>query len=459
MALKDLDFTEDELDEALFTIATSPSKFCSVVLDFKPFPYQGKLLEDPSKSIVICAGRQVGKSLVIAARALWFAFVHPGTNTYIIASTQRQSMLMFEKLLDYVDDSELIQESVTRKTRTQLRFSNGSKIVALPCGRKGKTLRGATAHLIIVDEAAFVPEEVILSVMIPMLATTDGTIILMSTPFDREHFFFRAFNSLRWSRYKFKTSDNPTVTKDFLDRELENLGERRFAQEFLAEFVDDEETYFPMALLRSCMHICDSTEGCSYCNVTLGKTKPSGELYGGYDPGGLTDPAAFVVVQKNRLSSDRKNPVFKVVLTKTFQAKKSETKEEQDVYTKFTVEVADIHKELHLASIAVDSTGIGRPIVEHCKELKLPIEALVLMPKLQEEVFSNLKILLEQKKIELPDNIELLSNLNCITAKRTRIGGYSFDHPKGSHDDLAYALALAVWKAGKGRPVIAASFS
>ena len=65
-----------------------------------------------------------------------------------------------------------------------------------------------------------------------------------------------------------------------------------------------------------------------------------------------------------------------------------------------------------------------------------------------------MKLLLEQKQIELPDDMELLSSLNCITVSRNRIGGYVFDHPKGSHDDLAYALALAMWRAGKGEPVI-----
>jgi hypothetical protein len=74
--------------------------------------------------------------------------------------------------------------------------------------------------------------------------------------------------------------------------------------------------------------------------------------------------------------------------------------------------------------------------------------------KFQEEIFSNVKILFEQKQLELPDDLDLTSSLNCITVSRNRIGGYIFDHPPGSHDDLAYALALAVWRAGKGEPII-----
>ena len=52
----------------------------------------------------------------------------------------------------------------------------------------------------------------------------------------------------------------------------------------------------------------------------------------------------------------------------------------------------------------------------------------------------------------------MLTSLNCIVSERNRIGGYSFSHPHGTHDDLAYALALAVWRAGKGGGTVIANF-
>ncbi|MFI5421465.1 MAG: hypothetical protein ACHQ1H_10910 [Nitrososphaerales archaeon] len=144
-----------------------------------------------------------------------------------------------------------------------------------------------------------------------------------------------------------------------------------------------------------------------------------------------------------------------MVLTKTFLAKTPQTgTSTPDVYTQFIVEVSDLHKKLHFRKLIVDSTGIGSPIVEHCRELKLPVQGMNLSRGKQEELFSNLKILLEQSKIVLPDNLDLLSSLNCITARRNRIGGYVFDHGKGTHDDLAYALALAVWSAGSGSVIV-----
>jgi hypothetical protein len=452
------DYTQDDLDRTLRLIAASPSKFASAMLDFHPFPYQMKMLEDLSKKIVVCAARRVGKSYVTAVKALWFAFTHPKTSTLIVASTQRQSMLLFDKLLDFVESKELLNDSVVRKTRTILQFTNGSRIVALPCGRNGRTLRGETAHLIIIDEAAFVPEDVILSVMSPMLATTDGDLILLSTPYDRDHFFYRATNMASFSKYKFKTSDNPMVKQEYLDQRLEMLGEKRFRQEYLAEFVDDESTFFPMNLLRPCFHACEDFTNCVFCSANSGKIFPSGELYAGYDPGGMSDPAALVVLQKvssaqkTSIGEEEFEPAFRVVMTKKFASKSGEKHE--DVYTRFTVEIADIHKKMPFRKILVDSTGIGSPILAHCKELGLPAEGMIMHRRKQEEIFSNLKILFERKKIELPDDMDLSASLNCINAERTRTGGYDFTHPSGTHDDLAYALALAAWAGGLGASVI-----
>jgi phage FluMu gp28-like protein len=448
------DLDEEEQKKALRILATSPTIFCSEVLHFFPFPYQVKLLEDPSKLIIACAARRTGKSVVIGNKALWFAFSHPDSSTLIVAATQRQSILMFDKLLNYVESSPLLEESVVRKTRTLISFTNGSQITALPCGKNGRTIRGMNAHLIIVDEAAFVPDEVILSVMMPMLSTTDGTIIMISSPWDKSSFFYQAFNAPIWSRYKFKTSENPLVKKEFLDQQREMIGEKRFRQEYLAEFVDDESTFFPMNLLRSCIHVCSmrsENEICSFCFYSRERKLPRGNLFAGYDPGGMTDPAALVVVEKIQHAGSK--PKFRVVLTKTLLRGNKKDGRQTDIYTQFNVEIADLHKISPFSRLVMDSTGIGGPIAGHCRELGLPVEEVIMSKPNQEKLFSNLRILIEDKRLELSDDLDLLSSLNCIVAERGRLGGYSFSHPIGTKDDLAYALGLAVWKGSESREV------
>ncbi|MCL5066774.1 MAG: hypothetical protein M1368_00270, partial [Thaumarchaeota archaeon] len=121
-----------ELRQHIRAIMKSPSMFCKTVIGLNPFPYQEKLLEDKSKNIIVCAGRQVGKSLITAARSLWFSIVYPATTTLIVSASQRQSSLMFDKIMRYVEGSSLLTGSIARKTRTLIRFTNDSQIVALP---------------------------------------------------------------------------------------------------------------------------------------------------------------------------------------------------------------------------------------------------------------------------------------------------------------------------------------
>ena len=58
---------------------------------------------------------------------------------------------------------------------------------------------------------------------------------------------------------------------------------------------------------------------------------------------------------------------------------------EGEVYTKFTVEIADLHKKASFRKLVVDSTGIGSPIISQCRELGLPVEGMNLHRKNQEE--------------------------------------------------------------------------
>lgn len=370
-------------------------------------------------------GRQTGKSTTLAAKAIWFAFTNPNSNVLVVSATLRQSMLFFDKVLSYVYGSNLVKDSLRWSTRTRLQFKNNSMIIALPCGRFGASLRGHTAKLIVLDEAAFIPEEVIANVVFPMISTTDGYAWLLSTPWDKEHIFYKCFTASDWSVYHLPSSKNPLIKPDFLAEQQRLIGEERFRMEYLAEFLDDAKSYFPMTLLRTCVD-----------DLVLWEKEPlpkdvSGEFYAGYDPGGKESFATFAVVE---------NQNGKLIVKYAHQ-------ETGKPYTTVNVEIAEYCKAIKAYKLCVDQTGLGNPIIEHLQELDLSVEGLSLTQKVKEELFSNLKILLEQQKLYLPNIPELLGSLNCIEYVRTRTGGYSFSHRQGSYDDLAFALALACWAA------------
>jgi Terminase-like family. len=303
---------------------------------------------------------------------------------------------------------------VKYRSRTRIRFSNGSWIIALPCGRFGHSLRGFTAHLIILDEAAFIPVEVIENVVFPMLATTDGYCWMLSTPWGTDHTFYRAWNSPDWSKHHWPTSVNPLVKPEFLEEQRRLIGEERFRIEYLAEFVADEDSFFPISLLRSCVEDYEM--------------KLERGLVWGYDPGGKESLAAIVAVKW----VDEK---AYVMFAKTFKT---------DSYVQVDHFLRDMHERYPFARLYFDKTGLGNVIEEHLRELGLPAEGVTLTQQRVQDLMFNLRVMLENKRIALPNDRELLNHLNAIVAEKTWSGKYTFRKREGTYDDLAYALAIAL---------------
>ena len=123
--------------------------------------WQQQVLEHEG-NITLRTGRQVGKSEVISEKAVKFAREHEGTTTMIIAASQRQSSLLFEKVRGRCDliCSEEGDIYAEKPTLTKIILTNGSKIYSLPAGRTGYFIRGFTIDLLIADEAAYIPETV-----------------------------------------------------------------------------------------------------------------------------------------------------------------------------------------------------------------------------------------------------------------------------------------------------------
>jgi len=56
-----------------------------------------------------------------------------------------------------------------------------------------------------------------------------------------------------------------------------------------------------------------------------------------------------------------------------------------------------------------------------------------------------MKQVMEQKKLHIPRDRELIIEMNAEIAKLTEAGKTKFHHRSGTHDDRLWALALAVY--------------
>ncbi len=210
-------------------------------------------------NIVVRSGRQCGKSTTIAALAARYATKNPKKQVLIIASVERQAYLLFEKVVAYVNTNHanLLKKGRQYQTKSKLVLKNGSIIHCLPTGLTGYGIRGYTIDLLIADEAAFIPREV-WDAVTPMIATRikhGARMVLLSTPFGRDNYFYDCFDDDSFSKFHVSSEQCDRIDKKFLAREKERMSEVAYAQEYLGEFADGLMQWFPDELIKKCMQL------------------------------------------------------------------------------------------------------------------------------------------------------------------------------------------------------------
>ena len=209
-------------------------------LGFTLDPWQRQILET-SRATLVLAARQGGKSLASSLAAVHVALYEAGATVLCVSPGIRQSGLLFQKCIAAYRGlgRPVISES---ETALQLQLENGSRIVALP-GSNEATLRGYTARLVVIDEAARVPDST-MAALRPSLAVSGGRILAISTPSGRRGWLFEAWESEEdWLRIRVPAWEIPRIPESWLESEKLALGPL-FDQEYGCQFVQSELQYF-----------------------------------------------------------------------------------------------------------------------------------------------------------------------------------------------------------------------
>jgi len=418
----------ENYDEEPVKIRTDPALFARALVGLNPFPYQEKLLSDMSKRIVSCWGRQTGKTSTVAVKAVHYAYSNTNVTVLVASPSLRQSMIMFNRILGYIKASFILKKALAKKTQTVIQLLNGSAIVALPCSEN--LIRGYTANLVICDEAAFMPEDVIVQVIFPTLSATDGSAIFLSTPWGKDHFFYKAFTDPDYSVHHVKSTECLLIKPEFLEEQKRNMTEEAYRSEYLAEFTESANSFFPQDLIRDCI------DAELELITDLEKPIPHAEYYAGTDFGKLNDHSAIAIIK-------RQNTQLKLVYVHEFPLKTP--------YTNVIGHLVTANQKFHtFEKVTVDQTGVGEPVLEELKAQDIQnIEGLTFTVQTKENLLTSLKLAMEQKRLRIPYHRRLCEQINQQQYQYSKTGHLTFSHPRGSHDDLLWALTLATWTATK----------
>lgn len=219
-----------------------------------PDPWQVALLRSSANRFLILASRQTGKSLSAASLALKQAIMIPDSLVLILSRSQRQSSELFRAKVMPMYNALGRPWGSKAESALQLTLGNGSRIISLP-GKSDETILGySSVSLLIIDEAARVPDALYYAVR-PMLAVSKGRLVCLSSAYARQGFFYDAWiNSAHdWERVKILGKECHRIGAEFLKEELDNMGERLFSREYACVFTSADDAVFDVdAIERAC---------------------------------------------------------------------------------------------------------------------------------------------------------------------------------------------------------------
>ena len=222
----------------------------------KPRGYQRKLLKLLNKFNKVCARwcRQTGKTTTIGWYVLFKATTVCKLSILIVAPAKRQSDEFYSRIAMIVDETPEISQLIISKTKSEMKFINGSIIRSLPSGHDGKTIRGPTADIIIIEESGYMKDSIITGVINPMLASkkNKGQLIKIGSPFGKNNFYFSCKSDKyveSFVDYRMALEEG-AFSQEFIDDQRDECTSLEFRTEYEAEFIEDADCYFKTKVIE-----------------------------------------------------------------------------------------------------------------------------------------------------------------------------------------------------------------
>ena len=229
--------------------ALDPVTFVHDVTGFEPDPWQAEVLRSDADRLILNCSRQSGKSTIAGLLALHTAIYSPGSLILLLSPSLRQSSELFQGGVHRVYGAIAEDHPARRESALRLELRNGSRIVSLP-GKEG-TVRGyAGVSLLIVDEASRVPDDLFHAIS-PMLAVSNGRLVLLSTPFGKRGIFFSTWDTGDdWQKIQITAEQCPRISADFLKRERKSMPRWFYAQEYECSFEESQAAVFDWSAIE-----------------------------------------------------------------------------------------------------------------------------------------------------------------------------------------------------------------
>lgn len=394
-------------------------------------PYQRNWLMEAQnhKRTLTMWSRQTGKSAVTSFEAVYKAILE--RQMFLCISTgERASGEYLKKVINWAKYMEGMLRGTPlhftyEATSTEVRFSNGSRIVCLPSNPS--TCRGYNASLIIDEFAAIENAEELYTALMPSITSPfngDKTIRIMSTPIGKGNLFWKMWtqdNDFYKSKLTIYDAVKQGLKVDIEELRKSSVDEEMFAQEFLCDPLDSNSSLFSYDLLARCKW----------------QIIPDGEYCLGIDIGRKNDLTAIAILIKSK----GRHYIKEVLVLHNVE------------YDEQFGKISSIIDSLHPKKVSIDATGIGNNLAENLKKkYGGMIDPVMFTNQSKNELFNNAKQHFGSDTFFLPEEPTLIDEFHSIRRVVSPSGGISFSAPRenGSHADRATACVLALRASTRG---------
>lgn len=396
---------------------------------FHPYAHQRAVIDAIGKSkcsyktVVVKSSRQKGKSFMIANILLYFALNWNKTKNICVSPTLKQAKNIYKTIMDAIEKTGIVKNS--NATDLEITFINRSNIRFLSA-EMGESLRGYTVTgILCIDECCYISDEVFNTIK-PWVDYNKSPILMVSTPYVKEGFFWQYYNyglegvnkviTVDWCDPKFKKEMDKILPPERLEEYRKTMPANKFKSEYLGEWLDDEGTVFIQ--FKDCAK-----------DVQI---LPNDKLFVGIDwaMGGGNDDTAVAII------NDKGEQVFLDYfnnLTPTQQIDR--IVEDLNPYMR---QIVVIQPELN---------SLGGVLTDNLKERlqgRARIEGFNTTNQSKNELVMDLQTAFEQKTITILNDPKQMRELSFYTAEyNPKTKNVSYNAPLGLNDDLCIALMLA----------------
>ena len=398
------------------------SNIITLPYQFQPRWYQTPFLkawDSGFKRLILVGHRRLGKDKMVFANVPKKMMERVGTYFYFLPTYTQAKKVIWNgadgagfRFLDHFP-KEIIKDK--NETEMRITLTNGS-ILQLVGADNIDRIVGTNPIGVVLSEFALMKKEV-WDYLSPILTENGGWAVFVYTPRGQNHAYDLLKNAKKNPRWHVeilpvsKTKAVPEV--DLLEQQM-NMSKALYNQEYECDFTENASAVFKEVASRT-------------YPMAEYKHNDRGRFKLGVDLAKFND---YTVITPFDLTT------FMVCPQDSFN---------QIDYTLQKAKIEAAYYRYGCPRVTMDSTGVGNPIVDDLVNKGINVDPYTFTYNSRNELLINLQILLEQNIIKIPDDPELIAELESAYFDVTPQGRTKIVVPDDRHDDRIMSLALAVW--------------